>query len=147
LGPLGFAIFIMSVVITNYAANLSNRYEHASGREAALEMLHTLIMKFPETVVEEHAESIFLPLVARLVNDNANHVRAMVGTVLKVLMSRVGPRALQRMIEFSLTWYKGDNSRLWRPAAQVRNLYLHSSPCFDNALINYFAGYFCSANF
>ncbi|KAG0630923.1 hypothetical protein M758_1G214100 [Ceratodon purpureus] len=94
-------------------------YEHASGREAALEMLHTVITKFPETVIEEHAESIFLPLVARLVNDNDNHVRAMVGTVLKVLMSRVGPRALQRMVEFSLTWYKGDNSRLWRPAAQV----------------------------
>lgn len=139
--------FVISVVITSYAANLRNRYEHASGREAALDMLHTVILKFPETVVEEHAESLFLPLVARLVNDNANHVRQLVGTVLKVLMSRVSPRALQRMVEFSLTWYKGENSRLWQPAAQVRNSYLQSSLCFDCVLVDCFAGYFCSANF
>ncbi|CAM6068321.1 unnamed protein product [Sphagnum tenellum] len=94
-------------------------YEHASGREAALEMLHTVIMKFPETVVEEQAETLFLPLVTRLVNDSASHVRAMVGTVLKVLMGRVGSRSIQRMLDFSLSWYKGGNSRLWRPAAQV----------------------------
>lgn len=94
-------------------------YEHESGREAALEMLHTIIMKFPEAVVEEHADTIFLPLVTRLVNDQSNHVRTMVGTVLKVLMNRVGPHALQRMVDFSLKWYKGENFRLWRPAAQV----------------------------
>jgi U3 small nucleolar RNA-associated protein 20 len=96
-----------------------HRYEHASGREAALEMLHTVIMKFPETVVEEQAETLFLPLVTRLVNDSASHVRAMVGTVLKVLMGRVGSRSIQQMLDFSLSWYKGGNSRLWRPAAQV----------------------------
>lgn len=100
---------------------LLNRYEHASGREAVLEMLHTIIMKFPDTVLEEHAEALFLPLVVRLVNDQANHIRAMVGTVLKVLMNRVSARALQRLLDFSLTWYKGDNSRLWRPSSQVRN--------------------------
>lgn len=83
-------------------------------------MLHTVIMKFPETVVEEQSESLFLPLVTRLVNDSASHVRAMVATVLKVLMSRLGSRSLQRMLDFSLTWYKGDNRRLWQPAAQVR---------------------------
>lgn len=99
-----------------------DRYEHASGREAALEMLHTVILKFPDSVVEEQAEPLFLPLVTRLVNDNASHVRAMVGTVLKVLMGRVSSRALQRMLDFSLTWYKGEEHRLWRPAAQVTHL-------------------------
>lgn len=110
----------MFKMILIHAVHQSYRYEHESGREAALEMLHTIIMKFPEAVVEEHADTIFLPLVTRLVNDQSNHVRTMVGTVLKVLMNRVGPHALQRMVDFSLKWYKGENFRLWRPAAQVR---------------------------
>ncbi|CAM6096312.1 unnamed protein product [Calypogeia fissa] len=94
-------------------------YAQSSGREAALEMLHTVILKFPDTVVEEHAESMFFPLVTRLVNDESNQVRSMIGTILKVLMGHVGPRSLQRMVDFAISWYKGADQRLWRPAAQV----------------------------
>lgn len=91
-----------------------------SGREAALEMLHTIILKFPDAVVEEQADSMFFPLVTRLVNDDSNQVRSMIGTILKVLMGRVGPRNVQRFVLFALSWYKGADQRLWRPAAQVR---------------------------
>lgn len=101
-------------------ANLS--YEHTSGREAVLEMLHVIILKFPSTVVDEQAETFFLPLVTRLVNDSDNQVRAMVGTVLKVLIGRVSQRPLQRMLVFSLSWYTDEKQQLWRPAAQVLGL-------------------------
>lgn len=101
-------------------ANLS--YEHTSGREAVLEMLHVIILKFPSNVVDEQAETIFLPLVTRLVNDSDNQVRAMVGTVLKVLIGRVSQRPLQRMLAFSLSWYTGEKQQLWRPSAQVLGL-------------------------
>ncbi|KAG6556135.1 hypothetical protein Mapa_002076 [Marchantia paleacea] len=94
-------------------------YVETSGREAALEMLHTIILKFPDAVVEEQADSMFFPLVTRLVNDESNQVRSMIGTILKVLMGRVGPRNVQRFVEFALSWYKGADQRLWRPAAQV----------------------------
>ncbi|BBN08979.1 U3 small nucleolar RNA-associated protein 20 [Marchantia polymorpha subsp. ruderalis] len=94
-------------------------YVETSGREAALEMLHTIILKFPDAVVEEQADSMFFPLVTRLVNDDSNQVRSMIGTILKVLMGRVGPRNVQRFVLFALSWYKGADQRLWRPAAQV----------------------------
>ncbi|KAL2629925.1 hypothetical protein R1flu_014611 [Riccia fluitans] len=94
-------------------------YVEASGREAALEMLHTIIVKFPDSVVEEQGDSMFFPLVTRLVNDESNQVRSMIGSILKVLMERVGPHKLQRFVDFSLSWYKGSDPRLWRPAAQV----------------------------
>lgn len=90
-----------------------------SGREAALEMLHAIIVKFPVQAIDEQSETLFLPLVTRLVNDDANQVRAMVGTVLKVLMGRVSQRSLQRMLDFCFSWMKGDKHQLWRAAAQV----------------------------
>lgn len=94
-------------------------YEHTSGREAVLEMLHVIILKFPSNVVDEQAETFFLPLVTCLVNDSDNQVRAMVGTVLKVLIRRVSQRPLQRMLVFSLSWYTSEKQQLWHPAAQV----------------------------
>lgn len=96
------------------------RYAQSTGREAALEMLHTVILKFPDTVVEEHTESMFFPLVTRLVNDESNQVRSMIGTILKVLMGHVGPRSIQRMVDFAISWYKGADERLHRAAAQVK---------------------------
>ncbi|KAH9312456.1 hypothetical protein KI387_027491 [Taxus chinensis] len=98
-------------------ANLS--YEHTCGREAVVEMLHVIVKKFPSNVVDEQAESFFLPLVTRLVNDSDNDIRAMVGYVLKELIGRVSQRPLQRMLTFSLLWYKGEKKQLWCPAAQV----------------------------
>jgi U3 small nucleolar RNA-associated protein 20 len=100
------------------ASNLA--YEHPSGREAALEMIHATIVKFPEQLVDENGNFFFLPLVTRLVNDDNQQCRAMVGAVLKVLMGRVGPPARQRMLEFAMAWYAGEREELWRPAAQVR---------------------------
>lgn len=94
-------------------------YEETSGREAALEMVHTVISKFPGHVVEHQAESMFLALVTRLANDEENHVRAMAGTVLKALMWRVDDRIMERMFDFAMSWYQGSNGLLWRPAAQV----------------------------
>lgn len=101
------------------AANLA--YEHPSGREAALEMIHAVLVKFPPEIVDENGDFFFLPLVTRLVNDDNQQCRAMVGSVLKVLMGRVGSAARQRMIEFAMAWYGGERRELWRPAAQVRN--------------------------
>eukprot|EP00850_Spirogloea_muscicola_P021570 SM000254S08796 [mRNA] locus=s254:122773:139016:- [translate_table: standard] len=98
-------------------SNLS--FEHASGREAAMEMLHAIILKFPASVVEEQAEGLFVPLAARLVVDTDPRVRAMVGVVVKALLTRVGPHVEPKLLAFAFTWLRGDDARLWRPAAQV----------------------------
>jgi U3 small nucleolar RNA-associated protein 20 len=111
------------------------RYAESTGREAALEMLHTVLLKFPDTVVEEQIDSLFFPLVIRLVNEESNQVRTMIGTILKVLMGQVGPRSLQRIVDFAISWYRGADQRLWRAAALVRILLLlHATSvgfCFE----------------
>ncbi|ERN01577.1 U3 small nucleolar RNA-associated protein 20 [Amborella trichopoda] len=101
-------------------SNLS--YEHASGREAVLEMLHTIIMKFPQDIVDKQSEMFFFHLVLRLVNDSDKQIRTMVGTVIKVLIGRTSQRVLQHILKSTLSWFMGEKESLWGPAAQVLGL-------------------------
>ncbi|MCD9558563.1 U3 snoRNP protein [Datura stramonium] len=102
---------------------LSNlRYEHSTGREAILEMLHAIIMKFPVSIIDEQSQMFFLHLVVCLANDRDNKVRSMTGTVIKLLVGRISPRSLQSILEFSRSWYLGDKPHLWSAAAQVLGL-------------------------
>ncbi|KAL3329329.1 hypothetical protein AABB24_036434 [Solanum stoloniferum] len=102
---------------------LSNlRYEHSTGREAILEMLHAVIMKFPVSIIDEQSQMFFLHLVVCLANDCDNRVRSMTGTVIKLLVGRVSPHSLQSILEFSRSWYLGDKPHLWSAAAQVLGL-------------------------
>ncbi|XP_073005480.1 uncharacterized protein [Typha latifolia] len=100
--------------------NLS--YEHSSGREAVLEMLHAILIKFPKSVVDSQAQTFFLHLVVALANDHEHKVCSMVASVIKVLIGRVSQHSLHPIIDYSLSWYMGDKQHLWSAAAQVLGL-------------------------
>ncbi|KAL4860053.1 Small subunit processome component 20 [Chlorella vulgaris] len=97
--------------------NLS--YQHASGREAALDMLTVVLTKFPEALVSQWAEMVFLPLVARLVNDPDSKCRTMVGSALTVLMRRAAAPQRDRLAQYCKQWLGGRDARLNRAAAQA----------------------------
>lgn len=101
-------------------ANL--RYEHSTGREAVLEMLHAIIMKFPANVIDGQSQTLFVHLVVCLANDTDNKVRSMAGTVIKLLIGRLGPHSLHSISQYSLSWYLGEKQHLWSAAAQVLGL-------------------------
>lgn len=101
-------------------ANL--RYEHSSGREAVLEMLHAIIMKFPANILDEQSQTIFVHLVVSLANDHDNKVRSMTGAVIKLLIGRVSSHSLKSILEYSVSWYAGEKQHLWSAAAQVLGL-------------------------
>ncbi|XP_047333762.1 small subunit processome component 20 homolog [Impatiens glandulifera] len=102
---------------------LSNlRYEHSEGREAVLELLHAIIVKFPKDVIDEHSHMIFVHLVVCLANDHDSKVRSMTGAAIKLLIGHVSSRALDSILEFSLSWYSGEKQQLWSAAAQVLGL-------------------------
>ncbi|KAJ0966400.1 hypothetical protein J5N97_027538 [Dioscorea zingiberensis] len=100
--------------------NLS--YEHSSGREAVLEMLHTVLVKFPKSVLDVQAHAFFLHLVVALANEHDDKIRSMVATVIKELLSRTSKHALERILAYSLSWYTGEKQHLWSAAAQVLGL-------------------------
>ncbi|XP_059666315.1 uncharacterized protein LOC132312087 [Cornus florida] len=101
-------------------ANLS--YEHSTGREAVLEMLHAIIMKLSINVVDEQSQSIFTILVLCLANDHDNKVRSMTGAAIKLLIRRVSPNSLNTIFECSRSWYIHGEQHLWSAAAQVLGL-------------------------
>lgn len=53
----------LQFLLTNLA------YEHETGRAAAIATLAAAVEKFPAPVLAARAELLFVPLVARLVND------------------------------------------------------------------------------
>eukprot|EP00898_Chlorokybus_atmophyticus_P007671 jgi/Chlat1/7905/Chrsp67S07348 len=102
-------------------------YEHSTGREAALEMLHLLVSKFPQVLLDEQAEFFFLPLVSRLVNDENATCRAMLATVMRLLMNRVSPNHRQQFLDYAIKWYGGNDAQLRRAAIQVLGLVVQIS--------------------
>ncbi|XP_022722560.1 small subunit processome component 20 homolog isoform X3 [Durio zibethinus] len=101
-------------------ANL--RYEHPTGREAVLEMLHAIMIKFPKGIVDEQSQTIFVHLVVCLANDQDNKVRSMTGAVIKLLIGRISQHSLNSILEYSLSWYLGEKQQLWSAGAQVLGL-------------------------
>lgn len=95
------------------------RYEHSSGREAVLEMLHAVIVKFPKKVLDDQSKAIFFDLVLCLANDNDNKVRIMTGAVIKLLVGHISPDRLTSILDYSMSWYLGEKKQLRGAAAQV----------------------------
>lgn len=62
---------------------------------------------------------MFLPLVARLVNDPSAKCRAMVGAALGVLLRRAAPPRRDRLAQYCAQWLGGGDARLNRAAAQA----------------------------
>ncbi|KAB1216916.1 hypothetical protein CJ030_MR4G016071 [Morella rubra] len=104
-----------------YLNNLC-RYEHSTGREAVLEMLHAIIVKFPRENVDEQSQTLFVHLVVCLANDHDNGVRSMTGAAIKKLIECVSSHSLHSIIEFTLSWYSEETQHLWSAAAQVLGL-------------------------
>ncbi|WOG89602.1 hypothetical protein DCAR_0208840 [Daucus carota subsp. sativus] len=97
-------------------------YEHSTGREAALEMLHAIIVKLPTRFVDQHSRIFLLFLVKSLANDDDKKVRSMAGAAIKLLINRVSSHCRESIIQYCLTWYVGGNLRLWSTGAQVLGL-------------------------
>ncbi|MBA0870529.1 hypothetical protein Goshw_013714, partial [Gossypium schwendimanii] len=97
---------------------LANLRHHPTGRESVLEMLHTIMIKFPKAIVDEQSQTIFVHLVVCLANDQDNKVRSMTGAVIKLLIGRISQHSLNSILEYSLSWYLGEKQQLWSAGAQ-----------------------------
>ncbi|XP_011045607.1 PREDICTED: U3 small nucleolar RNA-associated protein 20-like [Populus euphratica] len=114
--------------------NLS--YEHSTGREAALEMLHAIIIKCGKINIEEfnsqegsqkkfldkHGQSLFIHLVQCLANDSDNKVRLMTGAVIKLLIRHISSDGFNSIMDFILSWYMDEKQNLQSLGAQTMGL-------------------------
>lgn len=103
----------LQFLLTNLA------YEHESGREAVLSMLSAVIIKFPEEVIAGWAETIFLPLVTRLVNDQSAKCRTAAGACARQLLQRLPAPRRDHLAKYCAQWLSGRDPRLVRASAQA----------------------------
>uniref|UniRef100_A0A1J3E191 U3 small nucleolar RNA-associated protein 20 n=1 Tax=Noccaea caerulescens TaxID=107243 RepID=A0A1J3E191_NOCCA len=107
--------------VNSLLANL--RYEHPTGREAVLDMLKALILKFSEpnrgkpSILDRQSRKLFLRLVHCLANDDDKNVRFKIGGVIELLIERIGKDLVGHSLSYCLLWYKQQN--LQAAAAQV----------------------------
>ena len=99
-------------------------YEHESGRETVLSMLSAVITKFPEEVVAGWAETIFLPLVTRFVNDQSAKCRAAAGTCARQLLKRLPMPRRDDLANYCAQWLSGRDPRLVRASAQALGIFV-----------------------
>jgi len=97
-------------------------YEYESGRKAVLEVLHRLVTKLPEEILETYFTFIFLPLVARIVNDESAACRKMVGVLLKSLVARANRKQADALVDLVLGWTSSGEKLRKRAASQVMGL-------------------------
>lgn len=83
-------------------------------------MLHTIIVKFPQNVVDEQSQTFFVHLVICLANDQDNEVRSLAGVAIKCLIGYISSHSFRSILEYSLSWYLGGKQQLWSAAAQVK---------------------------
>jgi len=79
------------------------------GRESALEMLQSFFTSFPQKTLDNYATNvIFLPLAARLINEESAKCRKMVGVALKTLLQKLGQGERDSCFELVLCWLSTD---------------------------------------
>eukprot|EP01135_Chromosphaera_perkinsii_P004611 Nk52_evm4s292 gene=Nk52_evmTU4s292 len=99
-------------------------YEYQTGRESVLDFFNSLLLKFPVEVIEEYAESMFLPLMAMVVNDEVPECRAMAAEIIKKLFAKVTPDKCESLFKVLVAWVESDNNALKRVAIQGFSLFI-----------------------
>ncbi|KAI8070329.1 armadillo-type protein [Gongronella butleri] len=94
-------------------------YVHETGRISVMELLHHIITKFGDQVLESYAQSILLALVMRLVNDDSPKCREMAAELIKALLDRMSNDQLDTVYRVLDKWLDSDNPNLHRAACQV----------------------------
>ncbi|CAD6233132.1 unnamed protein product [Miscanthus lutarioriparius] len=103
-----------------FLANLS--YEHPSGREAVLEMLHDILTRFPQRIIDDQGQTFFHHLVVALADEQHQNVSSMILRAIQKLLGRIGDQGKSYIFEYSLSWYTGEKKSLWSASAQVIGL-------------------------
>lgn len=106
--------------------NLSPRYEHPTGREAVLDMLYALILKFSdrgkESVLDSQWRTMLIKLAPCLGTDTNKQVLSRIGSVITLLINCISEDQVGSVISVCLCWYK--QQRVQAVAAQVCYMFL-----------------------
>ncbi|KAK5115759.1 hypothetical protein LTR62_000848 [Meristemomyces frigidus] len=84
------------------------RYEHASGRQSVMEIMHQLVNKLNEEVLAQLANNFFVALVLIEVGDTDPACRQMAGLLIAKLFERVDSEQIDVFLKLMAGWLKSD---------------------------------------
>lgn len=112
---------------------LNIKYEYEEGRLAAIDLLSSVIQKFPLTFLESRCQFFFLPLVLQLVNDDAKKCKEAAAGCISLLLQRLSTESAQSLFVYAKRWSQssGTNSLpMQRASAQLLGIFVDSRPDF-----------------
>ncbi|KAH0538303.1 hypothetical protein FGG08_005077 [Glutinoglossum americanum] len=99
-------------------------YKHQEGRQSILEVIHLLLTKVGNNLIQEITSTFFVPLVMALINDDSAECRQMAGVLLKGIFERADRERTQNFTSLLRTWLDQDEQvLLTRVALQCYGFY------------------------
>ncbi|KAI9800171.1 MAG: U3 snoRNP protein [Piccolia ochrophora] len=92
-------------------------YPHCEGRQSVLEVVHLLLTKPGDAIVQDMISTFMVPLVMSLINDDSSDCREMAGVLLKEALRRADRERTQQFLSLLQTWLKQDDQPLLNRAA------------------------------
>lgn len=98
-------------------------YSTEAGRLSALEMLDAYSNKFPQQTLSHYAPSLFVPMAARLVNDQSPNVQRVAAAGIRSLLSKLDEPSRDSLLSVVLAWCKEQMFATRRLGAQTLGLF------------------------
>lgn len=110
---------------------LNLKYEYEDGRLSAIDLLSSLIQKFPLPVLEEHAQLFFLPLVLSLVNDESKKCKESVADCISLILKRLSTDTVQSLYGYVKRWSQPSGAEsipMQLASAQLFGIFVEARP-------------------
>ena len=111
-------------------------YKYPEGRRSVLEVIHSLLAKVRDSLVQEIVARFMIPLVMVLINDEDPECREMAGALVRVVFDRADEERAHVILSSLQAWTSQDEKPLLiRAAVQCYGMYLDSQPSEGQKLL------------
>ena len=110
---------------------LNIKYEYEEGRLAGIDLLSSVIQKFPLPVLEGRCQYFFLPLVLQLVNDDSTKCKEAIADCISLLLQRLSTESAQSLFVYAKRWSQSSGTHslpMQRASAQLMGIFVDSRP-------------------
>lgn len=103
-------------------------YKHQEGRQSVMEVIHLLLSKVGEDLVQETADTFFVALVLVLVNDESTECREMASALIKIIFAKADAERNRSFVILLRSWLDQlEQPVLTQAALQVFQLWLDAA--------------------
>jgi U3 small nucleolar RNA-associated protein 20 len=103
-------------------------FSHESGRLSMLELILSVLRKFPSDIIQDLGEMFLFPLVLRVCNEDSPKCKQVAGDALEMLLTRSKDGFLKGSYNLSLKWIQNDKSALKAAGCQLV-VFMSKSQC------------------